>query len=61
VHALGKKVIYLPEIRVLDKKIRLSGAGVFAVFTKKTMRIHLVSAIKYFWKWMWAGKTVSAA
>ena len=52
VHALGKKVMYLPQIHVLDKKARLSGSGPLAVFTKKTMRIHLMSAIKYFWKWM---------
>lgn len=49
----GKKIVYLPKIHVADKKDRLSGLGMFSIFTKKTTRIHLQSAIKYFWKWLW--------
>jgi hypothetical protein len=49
--ALGKKVVYLPCVRVLDQKARLSGNNLFAIFTKKTTRIHAASAVKYFWKW----------
>jgi GT2 family glycosyltransferase len=47
----GKKVIYLPSLHVLDRKGRLSGSSVFSIFTRKTTRIHLHSALKYFWKW----------
>ncbi len=48
---LGKRVVYFPEVRARDRKHRLSEGGVMALFTKKTARIHLVSAVKYFWKW----------
>ena len=48
---LGKRVVYLPQIKVLDGKERLSGSSIFSLFTRKTTRIHLASAMKYFWKW----------
>lgn len=48
---VGKKVVYLPSVQARDRKRRLSEGGVFALFTKKTARIHLLSALKYFWKW----------
>lgn len=51
IHALGKKVIYLSSLRVLDRKGRLSGSSIFSLFTRKTTRIHLASALKYFLKW----------
>jgi len=47
----GKNVLYLPRVRVLDRKARLSGRSLFSLFTKKTTRIHVASAIRYFWKW----------
>lgn len=51
IHALGKKVLYLSSLHVLDRKGRLSGSNIFSLFTRKTTRIHLASAIKYFFKW----------
>lgn len=48
---MGKKVVYLPHVHVLDRKGRLSGSSIFSLFTRKTTRIHVASAIKYFWKW----------
>lgn len=53
VAARGKKVMYLPQIRVADRKERLSGASALSLLTRKTTRIHLQSAVKYFWKWAW--------
>ena len=47
----GKRVVYYPAVEVRDRKHRLSEGGVLALLTKKTARIHMVSAVKYFWKW----------
>ena len=47
----GKRVVYDPRIAVADREHRLSEGGILTVFTKKTVRWHLVSAVKYFWKW----------
>lgn len=47
----GKKVVFLPSVRVEDRKGRLSGSSIFSLFTRKTTRIHLMSGIKYFLKW----------
>jgi hypothetical protein len=47
----GKRVVYCSDIRAADGKQRLSGDGFFPLITKKTGRIHLQSAWKYFWKW----------
>jgi GT2 family glycosyltransferase len=49
--AAGKRVMYFPSVTATDRKHRLSEGGILSLFTKKTMRIHLASAIKYFWKW----------
>ncbi len=54
IHAKGKSVMYLSSLKVLDRKGRLSGSSIFSLFTRKTTRIHLASAIKYFWKWGFA-------
>lgn len=51
VHCKGKKVVYDPSVTALDRKRRLSGEGFFDLFLTKTGRIHLLSALKYFWKW----------
>lgn len=56
--AAGKRVLYAPDIRVLDRRQRLSGSSVFSLVTRKTTRIHAKSALKYFWKWL--GKPVPA-
>ncbi len=47
----GKRVVYYPTVKAADGKERLSGDDLFSIFTKKTGRIHLISALKYFWKW----------
>lgn len=47
----GFRVIYLPTVRAMDQKKRLSEGGPISLLTKKTARIHLMSALKYFWKW----------
>lgn len=47
----GKRVVYLPEAKAKDGYQRLSSGGPFTLLTKKTIRIHLMSACKYFWKW----------
>ncbi len=47
----GKRVVYYPTVRAADGKQRLSEGGCFSIFTKKTVRIHLCSAVRYFWKW----------
>lgn len=49
--AAGKKVVYFPEAWGRDRKSRLSEGGVLSLFSKKTARIHLMSAMRYFWKW----------
>lgn len=49
----GLKVVYLPSVRVLDRRGRLSGSSIFSLVTRKTTRIHFVSALQYFWKWAW--------
>lgn len=47
----GYQVVYLPSARALHRKERLSDGGLLSIFTKRTLRIHLLSALKYFWKW----------
>ncbi len=47
----GKRVVYDPRIAVADREHRLSEGGIMSIFTKKTVRWHLLSAVKYFWKW----------
>lgn len=58
--AAGKKVLYAPDIRVLDRRQRLSGSSVFSLLTRKTTRIHAISAMKYFWKWFGTRTPVAA-
>lgn len=47
----GKRVIFVSSIRARDRKQRLSGGGFFSLLLRKTGRIHIASAFKYFWKW----------
>ena len=51
VHALGKKVLYLPQVKVPDRRKRLSGSSILSLLSRKTTWIHLASSMKYFWKW----------
>jgi hypothetical protein len=48
---LGKKIMYNPSVEVVDKRNRLSGERFSDLIFKKTGRIHVSSAFKYFWKW----------
>ena len=47
----GFRVVYLPTAVAHDNEQRLSAGGILSFFTKKTVRVHTISAIKYFWKW----------
>jgi len=51
------RVTYLPTAVAHDNEQRLSAGGILTFFTKKTVRVHTVSALKYFWKWR--GKTLA--
>ena len=51
IHLKGKKVVYDPSVTATDRKRRLSGEGLWDLFFTKTGRIHVMSALKYFWKW----------
>jgi GT2 family glycosyltransferase len=54
----GLRVVYLPTAMAHDQKQRLSGGGILSLITKRTVRIHVASALKYFWKWR--GKALPA-
>ena len=49
----GYQVIYLPQAQVSHYYYRISKkwGGVLDVFFNKYTRLHIMSAIKYFWKW----------
>ena len=49
--AAGKRVVYDASIVVSDREHRLSEGGMMTLFTKRTVRWHLMSAMRYFWKW----------
>lgn len=51
IKALGKKIVYFPEVGVTHNHKRLSGGSIFALLQKKVFWIHIGSALKYFWKW----------
>ncbi len=51
----GKRVVYLPSVTAKDSRHRLSAGGILSFFTRKTVRIHLWSAVLYFWKWRGEG------
>ena len=51
VHLAGKSVLYYPQVTGRDKRRRLSGDSFIDLLFKKTGRIHVLSAWKYFWKW----------
>jgi N-acetylglucosaminyl-diphospho-decaprenol L-rhamnosyltransferase len=50
-HLNGKKVVYFPDAKGHDNQNRLSSGGMLSFLWKNTVRIHILSAIKYFWKW----------
>jgi len=47
----GKRVHYYPTVAVADRQRRLSEGGVFSLLGTRVGRAHLLSAMKYFWKW----------
>lgn len=49
----GFKVIYFPLVRFVHRHARASdkGRGVVDIFMNKFTRIHIVSYLKYLWKW----------
>ncbi|MEK7528188.1 MAG: glycosyltransferase [Patescibacteria group bacterium] len=47
----GMQVIYYPQCKATHADERLSAGGIKDFFRKKTMRIHFMSAVKYFWKY----------
>ncbi len=47
----GLRVVYFPEVTAFDRKRRLSGGGLLSLLVKSAGRAHLLSALKYFWKW----------
>lgn len=47
----GKRVVYFPKAVAMDRKIRLSEGGPLRFLFSRTGRSHLLSAIRYFWKW----------
>ncbi len=47
----GFKVIYNPEIELTHYHKRLSQGSTFRLLFKKVFWKHVISAIKYFWKW----------
>jgi hypothetical protein len=49
--AVKKRVVYDPRVTATDRKHRLSQGGILTFFTKWTVRTHLRSAVRYFWKW----------
>ncbi|MDX9970975.1 MAG: glycosyltransferase [Candidatus Gracilibacteria bacterium] len=45
------KVVYYTSAKFTHYHKRLSSGGIISLFTKKALRIHVISAIKYFWKY----------
>lgn len=52
----GWRVIYRPQAVARDRKRRLSDGSLLTLMTRKVGRAHVMSAMKYFWKWR--GKTL---
>jgi len=50
-HKANKRVVYYPSVSGFDKKKRLSEGGLWTTLTTKIGQQHLLSALKYFWKW----------
>ncbi len=48
----GFEVHFVGETEALHHEGRLSSGGVMDIFTKRTLRIHVRDAMKYYWKWL---------
>lgn len=47
-----ERVTYFPKAKATHYHERLSDGGIIDIFRKRTVRIHIMSALKYFWKYM---------
>jgi GT2 family glycosyltransferase len=47
----GFEVHFVGETQATHEQARLSGGGILDVFRKKSVRIHIVDAMKYYWKY----------
>ena len=47
----GYRVLQVPNAKAFHGDKRLSGKGILQSFKKKTFWIHILSAVKYFWKY----------
>jgi N-acetylglucosaminyl-diphospho-decaprenol L-rhamnosyltransferase len=56
IRQMGKSVLYLPRIRVQDRRSRLSGSTLLSLLRRRTTWIHAWSGVKYFWKWRVDGR-----
>lgn len=48
---MGFHVVQVPEAKAIHSEHRLSGKDIFGSLLRKTFWIHVVSMMKYFWKW----------
>lgn len=48
----GFEVHFVGETEALHNDDRLSSGGVAAFFTKRTMRAHVLDAVRYYWKYL---------
>ena len=49
----GFEVHFVGETEALHNEGRLSAGGIGSFFRKKTMRIHVWDAIKYYWRYLY--------
>lgn len=49
----GFEVHFCGETEAKHNEGRLSSGGVLDIFKKRTLRIHVLDALKYYLKWMW--------
>jgi len=47
----GHKVVYFADTQVTHNHKRLSGGSLFKLLSRKVFWIHVMSALRYFWKW----------
>jgi N-acetylglucosaminyl-diphospho-decaprenol L-rhamnosyltransferase len=47
----GKRVVFLPQAKAMDRKRRLSEGNMLSLFFSSVGRFHLLSGLKYFAKW----------
>ncbi len=47
----GYKIIYYPEVEAVHYHKRLSEGSIFGQLTRKVFWVHVISSLKYFWKW----------